>query len=205
MSFPLDFFNSSFWLLVRRVFLCLIISESCFFSVQVFAFDFLDKTFLIEFKQGSELTDKVMTYQAGGFDTSGGGKVSFQPWYSTNWTDARVTFMTQLTEHVGLIWGISSGESGQKYTIDPSMKVGIAFHQVLDKRSSISARVTTIVGGNLHEAPCSADYGDIGGVQNVNCRLAASTLQPSQTLQYLFNDRPYNQNTFWVEYKQEFN
>ncbi len=30
-----------------------------------------------------------------------------------------------------------------------------------------------------------ADYGDIGGVQRVNCRLAATELEPKETLKYL--------------------
>ena len=51
-----------------------------------------------------------------------------------------------------------------------------------------------MLGGTLHEKSCSADYGQIGGVQEVNCRLAASTLPPAETLRYLLNEKPYNHN-----------
>lgn len=108
-------------------------------------------------------------------------------------------------QHLGIIWGFSTGEIGGKYSIDPSLKLGLAIHQNFDKSSTISLRATTLLGGNLHESMCVADYGDIGGVQQVNCRLAASQLPPNQTLQYMFNDKPYNQNTIMLEYKKTFN
>ena len=37
--------------------------------------------------------------------------------------------------------------------------------------------------------PCTADYGAIGGVQAVNCRLAASQLDPAETLRHLEQER----------------
>lgn len=36
----------------------------------------------------------------------------------------------------------------------------------------------------LTERACTADCGDIGGIQRVNCRLAASALLPEETLRY---------------------
>ena len=169
------------------------------------AYDVFDKTALIELKQGSELSDKISFYRTGGYETSAGVQVNFSPWYSTNWTDSRITFVTQIGDEFGILWGFSTGEAGQKYRIDPSLKLGIVFHHWLNKNASISLRTTSIIGGSLHETSCVADYGEVGGIQEVNCRLAASTLQPSQTLQYLFNDRPYNQNTVILEYKAVFN
>jgi len=50
--------------------------------------------------------------------------------------------------------------------------------------------VTTRIGGHLRERACTADYGEIGGVQRVNCRLAATPLEPRETLQYLWDERP---------------
>ena len=35
-----------------------------------------------------------------------------------------------------------------------------------------------------------ANYGDIGGVQQVNCRLAATELMPETTLSYLLHRAP---------------
>jgi hypothetical protein len=42
----------------------------------------------------------------------------------------------------------------------------------------------------MEEKTCVADYGDIGGIQAVNCRLAATALEPAETLQYLYNEKP---------------
>jgi len=172
------------------------------FSAQ--GFDFIEKTHVIEIRQGSELSEKVNFYTVGGFEAANGSFVSYTPWYINHWTDTRVSFMTQITETIGIIWGVSSGEVGDKYRIYPSLKVGLAYFENLSKNSTLSFKVTTILGGNLTEYPCIADYGDVGGVQMVNCRMAASQLPPSETLNYLFNDRPYNQTMVTLEYKLYF-
>lgn len=59
-------------------------------------------------------------------------------------------------------------------------------------------------GGRLKEKTCSADYGEIGGVQTVNCRLAASTLQPAETLQYLMNEKPKQDMLISVKWTYRF-
>ena len=56
--------------------------------------------------------------------------------------------------------------------------------------TTLSLTVSGIFGGRLTESPCEADYGDIGGIQTVNCRLAASVLAPEETLKYLMNAAP---------------
>jgi hypothetical protein len=161
-------------------------------------------TYLIEVKQGSELSEKVNFYTGAGFESSNGGFVSFRPWYETKWTDARIAFMTEITDNIGFLWGFSSGEHGQKYRIDPSLKVGLAFFQTFSDQTQLSFKFTTILGGNLKESICMANYGDVGGVQAVNCRLAATPLPPSETLPYLFSDRPYNQTVINLELKHVF-
>ena len=88
--------------------------------------------------------------------------------------------------------------------VEPSIKLGLVAQYEFDNKSFITIRGTTIIGGRLKESSCTADYGDIGGVQQVNCRLAATTLQPSQTLQYLHNEKPYNYNTLLVQYTKRF-
>lgn len=172
-----------------------------------FAFsDLWDATNLIELKQGSELSSKMSMYQAGGgYELSGGAPVNLKSWYAPTFVDARITYLTQVHRKIGLIWGFSTGETAQKYTIDPSLKFGLVFRHEFDKNSSISFKGTTIVSGRLRESPCTADYGEIGGVQQVNCRLAASPLQPAQTLQYLYNEKPYNFNMLWLQYARSFN
>lgn len=161
-------------------------------------------THLIEAEQGSLLSARVAGLVGGGFETSGGAWVGFDRWYSSKWQDARFSWMTQLTPHFGLIWGLSSGERGQKYEIEPSVKLGFAVHVQPTRSTSLSLRATSIVGGRLRERPCVANYGDIGGVQAVNCRLAASVLPPGETLGHLFNEKPFNKHSFFVQFAWHF-
>ena len=165
---------------------------------------FFEATHLLEIKQGSELSSKTSDLLAGGFETAQGDKVLFKSWYQTKWTDTRAIWMTQVNQNLGLIWGFSTGETAEKYQISRSMIIGFAFNKQLDKSSFISIKGTTIVGGNLKEKSCTADYGEIGGVQTVNCRLAATPLAPSETLPFLFNDKPVNKNIFFITYTKLF-
>ena len=185
----------------RILLLFLIYTFGIGIHVSAYGFDFVEKTFLVEITQGSELSNKMNFYTVGGFETANGNFVSYTPWYTNHWTDARITFMTQVTSSFGVIWGFSSGEQADKYKIYPNMKIGLAYFDQLSKDSTLSLKATTIIGGKLIEYPCLADYGDIGGVQQVNCRMAASQMPPSETLQYLFNDKPYNQTVVMLEYK----
>ena len=66
-------------------------------------------------------------------------------------------------------------------------KIGFILQHEFNEQSRISFSMTRLMAGGLKEKPCTADYGEIGGVQSVNCRLAATTLEPSATLQYLAN------------------
>lgn len=161
----------------------------------------IEKTYLVELVQGSELTKIVRNTQRYGFESARGEWVSFKGWYTSNWTDSQITFMTELSPAVGLLWGFGTGEYGEKYNIDPSFKVGFIWRQDISKTSSLSFRATTTLGGLLREKPCTADYGEIGGLQQVNCRLAASTLSPSSTLQYNYNMKPYNYYFLSLQYQ----
>jgi len=166
--------------------------------------DSWETTKLIEIKQGSELSSKMDLYRTGGYDLSSGAPQNFKNWYTPTFTDLRFTYMTPINQSIGIIWGLSTGEKAPKYSVDPSIKVGLVMRHEFDKNSFLSLKGTTILGGRLRESSCTADYGEIGGVQQVNCRLAASALQPSQTLQYLHNDKPYNYNTLLLQYTKNF-
>ena len=179
----------------RILLFCLVYFCGVFTNISAYGFD------LVEITQGSELSNKVNFYTVGGFETANGSFVSYAPWYTNHWTDARISFMTQVTNSFGIIWGFSSGEQADKYKIYPNMKIGLAYFDKLSKDSTLSLKATTIIGGKLIEFPCLADYGDIGGLQSVNCRMAASQMPPAETLQYLFNDKPYNQTVVILEYK----
>ncbi len=115
-----------------------------------------------------------------------------------------MAWMTPLTPHLGVIWGGSTGERGEKYTLAPSLKVGVVFQAAPTKNTVFSIKATTLLGGTLKEKSCRADYGDIGGVQEVNCRLAASTLEPAETLKYLVHEKPYNQNQIQIQLSLHF-
>jgi hypothetical protein len=168
------------------------------------AFDFFDDTFLIEVKQGSLLSDKASHLGDGGFETSEGEKITFREWYSTKRTDASITFVTKVDNSLGILWGFSTGEHGKKYNISPSVKLGAIYIHQLTKSSTLTVKGSYIFGGKLKEKPCTADYGEIGGIQQVNCRMAASELPPEETLQYLSNERPRDYRVVMVQYSFTF-
>jgi hypothetical protein len=150
----------------------------------------LQSTHLIEIANDTRLSIKSRGLRYGGFETSGGNWVDFGKWYSTDWHDTRLSWMTQLNRNLGVIWGLSTGEKAEKYEIEPGLRLGFVYQAQLSKHTNFSVTGSAIVGGRLQEKPCVANYGAIGGVQTVNCRLAASVLPPQQTLQYLLNEKP---------------
>jgi hypothetical protein len=72
------------------------------------------------------------------------------------------------------------------------------------KSSTLTLNGYYTFGGKLKEKSCTADYGEIGGVQEVNCRLAATELPPAETLKYLLNERPLNYKIVNVQFRFEF-
>ena len=161
-------------------------------------------TYLVDIRQGSDLSRKMDSYSSQGIEDAAGNRVSFQPWYSHRWTDSSIVWMTQIAPAWGVIWGFSTGEKGVKYTIAPALKLGLVFQQPLGRRSSWSMRANVVLGGRLKEHSCLASYGDIGGEHEVNCRLSATELAPEETLKYLFNERPSRRNELLIQYKFAF-
>ena len=162
-------------------------------------------THLVELAQVSENSRAVSRLRAGAYETALGQSVSFDRWYrASGLQDTRLTWMTQLHRDWGLLWGFGTGEQGEKYKIAPSLKLGFVFQTPLGQRARFSIRATTLLGGRLSERPCTADYGDIGGVQQVNCRLAASTLRPADTLQHLLNQGPVDRTDVQIRYVYPF-
>ena len=88
------------------------------------------------------------------------------------------------------MWGIGTGEKADKYTIDPSLKIGFVYQVEFQKNNYFTLSGTGSVGGNFKEHTCMADYGDIGGVHEVNCRLAAIEMPPEMTLNFLESGKP---------------
>lgn len=147
-------------------------------------------TDLIEVRQGLYLSDMARSLARSGFETSGGQWVDFQNWYKPHWVDTRVSWLTQINPSFGFIWGFSTGERAEKYRIDPGFRLGFLLQTQPSKHSVLAFGFSQVLGGRLQEKPCLADYGEIGGTQAVNCRLAATTLEPSETLKFLINERP---------------
>lgn len=174
-------------------------------STQANAFGFFDSTFLIGLNQGSPLSQKAQSLSSfQGYESAGGTMVKFDKWYTSKWTDVRVDFVTQISKDFGILWGLSTGEKAPKYTIDPSFKLGAVMIHHFSKSSTLTLNGYYTFGGKLKEKSCTADYGEIGGVQEVNCRLAATELPPAETLKYLLNERPLNYKVVNVQFRFEF-
>ncbi len=167
-------------------------------------FDFWESTYLVDVRQGSGLSSFVRGFGSGGFETARGASVSFKEWYSADWTDFHVGFVTLLSPSLGITWTLGTGEQGQKYVISPSLKLGFVYRYPMARKMSLSFSGAHIFGGELVESPCIADYGQIGGVQKVNCRMAAGFLPPEETLKYLANEKPYDQTRLFVNYEMVF-
>ena len=150
----------------------------------------LEATFLTRVSLGSGLSGLPRDARSEGYELSGGERVSFNDWYRVQAPDLRVDFLTELTPEFGLLWGVGTGEWGKKYRIEPSLRVGFLYSTAVGGNGTFSFSLTTRLGGRLRELPCAADYGEIGGVQRVNCRLAATPLEPRETLQYLWGEKP---------------
>jgi hypothetical protein len=156
---------------------------------------------LIEITQGTPLSQKTRGLRQGGFETSTGQWVPFDRWYGTNWTDVRVSWLAQVTPHFGLIVGFNTGEKAAKYTLSPGLRLGFILQHEVTRNAWLSFSASTFVGSRLRERSCVADYGAIGGVQEVNCRLAATPLPPADTLKYLVNERPSAQWSLQFQYR----
>lgn len=161
-------------------------------------------THLVEVHQGGVLSRRMSDLRIGGYDTAQGQSVDFGHWYTTRWADARVGWMSQLNPNWGLLWGFGTGERAPKYSISPSFKLGLLYVTRPTRDSQFILRGTTSVGGNLRERACTGDYGAVAGVQQVNCRLAASTLAPADTLQYLNRASSSERRTLSIEYRIQF-
>jgi hypothetical protein len=169
-----------------------------------FAQDFLENTFLLDVSIGSSRSKIARDLSFGGYELTDGTPVYFSEWYTPRLPDLNFIFLTQLTPSFGLSWGFSLGESGEKYRIDPGIWLGFIYRHEITRQSSLTISALTLIGGNLQERSCVGDYGEIGGIQQVNCRLAASTLPPAETLQFLVNEKGYRETRFSLRYEIRF-
>lgn len=164
---------------------------------------FLEDARLVDVHVG-ELSDNVDALARDEGLLSDGTEYTFERWYRSNWVDLRFTFMTPISGNFGVYWGFGTGERGEKYEIDPSIKLGFVSIRPISENSYLSLSVSAVLGGYLQEKACTADYGAIGGVQTVNCRLADSPLPPSETLEYLLDEPPKDQVVVTLRYQLKF-
>lgn len=147
---------------------------------------FLDDTHLLEVSIGSTRSDQASEMRRGGYELADGTPVSFDDWYRPRLKELNLVFLSEVSPALGLIWGMSSGESGEKYRMNPGVRLGFILQRPVGQGGVVSLQVTSMLGGRFQEKPCQADFGVIGGGSvAVNCRLAASTLPPAKTLDYL--------------------
>lgn len=152
------------------------------------------QTDLVGISQSNPLSATAAKLAIGGYDLSGGKYQSMVEFYTPPFADVRADFLTTTAPNFGLLWGFSTGESAPKYKIDPSLRIGFIDQLVQFHSAFLTLSATSNLFGAMEEYPCEADYGDIGGVQEVNCRLAASILSPDETLKYLVHDVPARYN-----------
>ena len=151
---------------------------------------FAQSTYLIEVSQNTYLSRQANSLRNGGYETSEGKPVDFNAWYTPKLKETRVSWVTQWSPNLGLTWGFGSGERAEKYDIHPSFRGGFLLQVQPSRQSLLTFSAVSSWGGRMEEKTCVADYGDIGGIQAVNCRLAATALEPAETLKYLYNEKP---------------
>lgn len=164
----------------------------------------LEETQLLDLRLGSPRSDLVAPVRYGGYELADGTPVSFERWYGSRWDDLTVMFLTPVARDLAITWGFSTGEWAEKYRIDPALRLGLIYQRKVAPRHKLTVSISTVIGGNLRERPCVADFGAIGGVQTVNCRLAASTLPPVDTLAFLFRERGFRESRIAISYRIRF-
>ena len=160
---------------------------------------------LIELSADSLLSRYAAALRWGGYELAGGQFQSFDAWYGVRGLpDIHMSWLVPVSANWGWIWGFRTGERGAKYSIAPGLKLGWVYDTAVSSQSRLSVKATTVLGGRMVERPCSSDFGEIGGLRLVNCRLAASTLTPEQSLGYLINLPPPDRYQVSVQYQYSF-
>lgn len=162
-----------------------------------------DRTQLLDVHAGSARSDLVRRLRNGGYELAGGGAVSFDRWYSPRMPDLTMLVFTELSDRFGIAWGVSSGEAGQKYRIDPALHLGFTVRTEPFRDATLSLSVDAILGGNLREKSCRADYGTFG-MAEVNCRLAATEMPPEETLTHLLDVKGREESRITLRFECRF-
>jgi len=161
---------------------------------------FASDTHLLDVYLGSSRSEQVRAVSSGSFELAGGEVIRFDEWYAPDVPDLTVLMLTELSDNLGLIWGVSLGERGEKYRIEPAIHLGLTWQLRLSERATLSTSLHTLIGGDLRETSCSADYGTFG-VSEVNCRLAASLLPPDETLDYMLDTPGWKETRLTIRFE----
>ena len=154
---------------------------------------FMEKTRLLDMRAGTALSRSVNSLQNEGYELSDGTPILFGDWYRPDWPDIQIKFLTAVRDNFAITWGFGTGEKGGQYSIQPSLHLGFVAVHDISPSQSLTFSVSGMIGGHLSEQPCTANYGALGGTQLVNCRLAATTMRPADTLDLLMDESPSNQ------------
>ncbi len=163
-----------------------------------------DDTFLLDFYIGSLRSDAAQRLGLGGYELADGTQVKLDEWYSPHFPELTFLMLTQVKQNFGIMWGFSTGEKAPKYTLSPAVHIGVLVQHELTGDGILTLSMSGAVGGRLRERPCIADYGLIGGVQKVNCRLAAGILPPEETLKNLLKIDGSSQIQVSLQYEFRF-
>ncbi|WP_245472423.1 hypothetical protein [Rhizobium jaguaris] len=147
------------------------------------------ETSLVGINRGSDLTTIARRLERGGYELTNGTWVPLSKMYHSNWVDMQFEMLTQLSDDFGLLWGASTGQRAEKVRIDPDVQLGFIVQKRPTPSTTLTFTANSILGGDLTEQPCTASY-RLGGVQKVNCRLAASELPVADTLKHLVKLHP---------------
>lgn len=108
--------------------------------------DFLENTSMLDIRTGSSRSAIARNLSIGGYELSDGTPVSFADWYMPHFPEMSLLFLTQINPSLGITWGISTGERGEKYRIDPGVWLGLVYRMQLSKHSGLTFFATTLIG-----------------------------------------------------------
>lgn len=164
---------------------------------------FFEKTHLLDLRLDMTHWSTAEDLSQGGYELSDGSWVSFADWYRLDHRQISASFLTDLDNGWGLTWGLTTGARAEKLRVEPGLQLGI-IRQKKWGPGYLTWSISTVLWGDLREKSCTADYGAIGGIQEVNCRLAAEIIAPEETLDYLVNVKGYEASRIGVVYEIRF-
>lgn len=163
-----------------------------------------NKPYLIDIRIGTGLSATAKSLGKTQFELMDGRIQTLREFYQLQMPSIGASIAYDLNDTSAVILGFDTGERGKKYTIDPAIRLGFYVSYNISTNTKIEAISHFIVGGNLREKACLGDYGDIGGIQSVNCRLAATPLPPEETLKFLSNVKGNVNNKTTVTLRHRF-